>query len=87
MGIPMVSSKNQLISCISEKAAQVDKAVSVISTLGRKYIPIPPTTSCKIYKSGCESKLMYGLECCSLTSKNKDRPDVAGGKVSPGMGI
>ena len=72
MGIPMVSSKNQLISCISERAAQVDKTVSVISTLGRKYIPLPPTTSCKIYKSVCESKLMYGLECCSLTSKSID---------------
>ena len=27
MGIPMVSSKNQLIWCISERAAQVDKTV------------------------------------------------------------
>ena len=68
----MVSSKNQLISCISERAALVAKTVSVISTLGRKYIPLPPTTSCKMYKSVCESKLMYGLECCSLTSKSID---------------
>ena len=59
MAIPMVSSKNQQISCIWERAAQVDKTVSVISTLGWKYIPLPPRTSCKIYKGVCESKLMY----------------------------
>ena len=68
----MVSSKNQQISCISERDAQVDKTVSVISSLGRIYVPLPPTTNCKIYKSVCESKLMYGLECCSLTSKRLD---------------
>ena len=72
MGIPMVSSKNQQILCISERAAQVDKTLSVISTLGRKYIPLPPTTNCKIYKSVCESILMYALECCYLASKSID---------------
>ena len=54
-----VTSDNSITNrTISERAAQVDKTVSVISTLGRKYIPLPPTTSCKIYKSVCESKLM-----------------------------
>ena len=32
-----------------------------------KYRPFPPTTSSKIYESACESELMYGLECWSLT--------------------
>ena len=68
----MVSSKNQQISCIPGRAAQVDKTVSVISTLGRQNISFSPTTSCKIYKSVCESKSMYGLECSSLTSKSID---------------
>ena len=34
---------NQQISCISERAAQVDKTVSVKSILGREYIPLSPS--------------------------------------------